>query len=117
MKKLFVVTRTRGNAWNLAKPMRAQAGWQEHALFMDDLSNAGFVVLGGPLGEGEKTLLIVDAADENEIRQTFARDPWSKSSILDVRSIQLWTVLLQAAGPKLRVMPPPEENLESDARA
>lgn len=32
--------------------MREQALWAEHAKFMDALTAEGFVVLGGPLGEG-----------------------------------------------------------------
>jgi uncharacterized protein YciI len=106
VKRLFVVTRIRGKAWNATKAMRSQEQWPEHASFMDELATNRFVVLGGPLDDGEKTLLIIDAADENEIRSTLARDPWSKSGMLDVQSIQLWTVLLQA-GPVIRAMPSP----------
>ena len=107
MKRLFVVTRTRGQTWNSTKPMRSQVQWPEHAAFMDDLATNRFVILGGPLDDGDKTLLVVDAADENEIRSTLARDPWTKLGILEVQSIQLWTVLLQA-GPAIRSMPSPQ---------
>ena len=106
MKRLFVVTRTRGRTWDSTKGMRLQKQWPEHAEFMDELANNRFVILGGPLGEGEKTLLVVDATDEAEIRSTLARDPWSKSGLLETESIHLWTVLLHA-GPALRVMPSP----------
>jgi hypothetical protein len=116
MKRLFVVARTRGKAWDPTKPMNAQVQWPEHAIFMDDLASNRFVVLGGPLGDGSKTLLVVDAADEGEIRSTLARDPWSKLGILEVQSIELWTVLLQA-GPAIRAMPSPRKNFGSDARA
>jgi hypothetical protein len=109
MKKLFVVTRTRGKAWDPAKPMRSQEQWSEHATFMDDLASDRFIVLGGPLGDGSHTLLVVDAADESEIRLTLARDPWSKLAILELHSIQPWTVLLQA-GPAVHPMPPPPKN-------
>jgi uncharacterized protein YciI len=108
MKRLFVVTRTRGKAWDAAKPMRSQAQWAEHATFMDELATNRFVILGGPLDDGDETLLIVDAANEAEIRSTLARDPWSKSGVLELQSIQLWTVLLQA-GPAIRAMPSPAQ--------
>ena len=104
MKRLFVVTRIRGKAWDSTKPMRSQEQWPEHASFMDDLATNRFVVLGGPLGDGDKILLVVDAGDEGEIRSTLARDPWSKWGLLDLESIQLWTVLLQA-GPAIHAMP------------
>jgi hypothetical protein len=116
MKRLFVVTRVRGEAWDPNKPMNAQVQWPEHATFMDDLATNRFVILGGPLGDGTTTLLVVDAADENEIRSTLARDPWSRLGLLELQSIQLWTVLLQA-GPAIRAMPSPRENFGSDARA
>jgi len=73
---------------------------------MDELSASRFVILGGPLGDGKKTLLVVDAADEAEIRSTLANDPWTKSGHLKLESIQLWTVLLQA-GPAIHAMPSP----------
>ena len=104
MKRLFVVTRIRGKAWNSTKPMNSQVQWAEHAAFMDELADNRFVVLGGPLGDGDKVLLVVDAGDEGEIRSTLARDPWSKLGLLEVESIQLWTVLLQA-GPAIHAMP------------
>ena len=108
MKRLFVVTRKRGKAWDPTKPMSSQAQWGEHATFMDDLANNRFVILGGPLDDGDVTLLIVDAANEAEIRATLASDPWSKLGMLEVESIQLWTVLLQA-GPAIRAMPSPAQ--------
>ena len=93
--------------------MRSQAQWDAHAEFMDDLANKRFIMLGGPLDVNEKKiLLIVDAADDAEIRSTLAQDPWSKAAILEIQSIELWTVLLQA-GPSIRVMPPPEKQVRS----
>ncbi len=95
--------------------MRLQKQWEEHALFMDDLADNRFVILGGPLDDGARTLLVVDAQDEAEIRSTLARDPWSKSGILDLQSIELWTVLLQA-GPGIRAMPSPGQDFNKNVR-
>jgi hypothetical protein len=44
---------------------------------MNALAAEGFVVLGGPLGEGPEVLLIVDAPSEDAIRARLAADPWS----------------------------------------
>jgi hypothetical protein len=49
----YAVTRERGPNWDPARPMREQDGWDDHAAFMDALAEEGFVVLGGPLGEGD----------------------------------------------------------------
>jgi uncharacterized protein YciI len=61
---------------------------------MTALAAEGFVVLGGPLGEGEDTLLIVDAGSEEAIRTRLAADPWTKSALLDTGRVEPWTILL-----------------------
>ena len=45
---------------------------------MDGLAEEGFMVLGGPIGEGdgENTLLVIDADDEPTVRARLAEDPW-----------------------------------------
>ncbi len=65
---------------------------------MDKLTADGFVVLGGPLGEGdgEDALLVVNAPDEGAIVSTLSHDPWSKAGILEIKSIQRWTIFLEA---------------------
>jgi hypothetical protein len=61
---------------------------------MNALVAAGFVVLGGPLGAGEEVLLVIDAASEDAIRARLAGDPWTEAGLLDIRSIESWTILL-----------------------
>jgi uncharacterized protein YciI len=63
---------------------------------MEKLAADGFVVLGGPVGDAEKVLLIVDAASEDEINAILLGDPWTQSGML-VHEIQRWTVLLESA--------------------
>ena len=94
MTTYFAVTRRRGPAWDSSKPMRAQVQWAEHAAFMNGLVEAGFVVLGGPLGVGEQVLLIVDAKGESEIRARLNADPWTPLGLLELASVEPWTVLL-----------------------
>jgi uncharacterized protein YciI len=93
---LFAVVRTKGSAWDPNKLMRSQQQWSEHASFMDRLAADGFVVLGGPLGDGDDFLLAIKAADEDEARFVLEQDPWTKSGILDVKSVQTWTILLES---------------------
>jgi uncharacterized protein YciI len=76
--------------------MRAQALWAEHAAFMEALAAEGFVVLGGPLGRDEEILLVIDSASEDAIRARFAEDPWSESGLLEVVSVEPWTILLDS---------------------
>jgi hypothetical protein len=88
-----VVQRQRGPAWDLARPMEEQARWAEHAAFMNGLVDRGFVVLGGPVGNEGRVLLIIRAASEGEIRSTLAEDPWSDDLLL-IAGIEPWTIRL-----------------------
>jgi uncharacterized protein YciI len=56
--------------------MQEQPAWGEHAAFMNGLAEAGFIVLGGTLGDGQRVLHIVEADSANAVRQLFAADPW-----------------------------------------
>lgn len=64
---------------------------------MNDLASEGFIVLGGPVGDGAKTLLIIEAESADAIRERLAADPWSTMKLLKIESIEPWNVLL--AGP------------------
>ena len=76
----FAVRLVHGPGWDASRPIRSQDGWDEHAAFMDGLVDDGFIILGGPVGEGdppEQTLHAVEAADEDEVRARLAQDPWA----------------------------------------
>jgi len=76
--------------------MREQALWPEHAGFMNALAAEGFVVLGGPLGdgEGEEVLLVIHADSEAALRARLAADPWTEAGLLQVARVEPWTILL-----------------------
>lgn len=94
----FAVMRKRGPAWDASRPMRAQESWGEHAVFMDELAASSFIVLGGPLGEGERTLLVIDAENEESVRQRLAADPWTATKMLLIESVEPWEILLEPPG-------------------
>jgi uncharacterized protein YciI len=76
--------------------MRAQALWAEHAAFMNALAADGFVILGGPVGTGGEVLLIIDSPSEDALRTRLAADPWSEAGLLEIGSVDRWTVLLDS---------------------
>ena len=93
----YAVTRERGENWDVRLPLRQQAKWDEHAAFMDALTDDGFVVLGGPLGDEEMNfLLIIDAESEQEIHARFADDPWTPLGLLRTAKVERWEILLDA---------------------
>jgi uncharacterized protein YciI len=94
----YAVLREQGEHWNERVPMRQQEQWAEHAAFMDALADEGFVVLGGPLGNGEKTFLLIMAAEsEQAIESRLANDPWTPLKLLRTASIERWEILLNAS--------------------
>jgi uncharacterized protein YciI len=64
---------------------------------MDALAEEGFVVLGGPLGDGGSFLLVIKAESEDVIRARLAADPWTPMRLLRVASIEPWQILLRGA--------------------
>jgi len=95
----FALTLTHAAGWDSSRPIREQRLWEEHAAFMDGLVTDGFILLGGPLGEGERTLHVVEAADEQAVRQRVAEDPWARAGMLEVGSIEPWTLWLDFRRP------------------
>lgn len=98
MKTRFIVTQAKGPSWDPTRLRRGQALWDEHAAFMDRLTADGFIVLGGPLGEGdgEDALLVVNAADDDAIISRLRNDPWLKAGVLEIKTIQRWMIFLEA---------------------
>ena|SRR5882672_2268041 len=105
MKTRFMVLLAKGPSWDSTRLRRAQARWDEHAAFMDKLVADGFVVLGGPLGEGDGDdgLLVIDAADKETIVSAFKNDPWIQSETLEIKTIQRWTIFLESDQAKARI--------------
>jgi hypothetical protein len=71
----FVVRLVHGPEWDSLRQSRGQEDRDEHAEFMDGLVGDGFVILGGPVGDGEQPLHLIRATDEDEIRARLAADP------------------------------------------
>ena len=97
MSMFHVVLRQSGPEWKAGEPLDAQSGWQEHAVFMDGLVDDGFIVLGGPLGDG-RVVHAVEADAEAVVRATFARDPWSGTHLV-VDAVEPWEIRLDGRRP------------------
>jgi len=99
--KFYMVVNEAGPTWAGGTPMREQTGWSAHAVFMNALADEGFVVLGGPIGDGSphRAMLIVAAPSEQEVERRLAEDPWRRDGVLKVTSIERWEILLDGQGP------------------
>jgi uncharacterized protein YciI len=92
----FSVRLAHGPGWDSSRQIRDQDAWDEHAAFMDGLVDDGFVILGGPVGGGEETLHVVEAANEREIRARLAEDPWARAGMLRIATIEPWALWLDS---------------------
>ena len=101
MTRFYAVVSEAGPTWDRGRPMREQAAWSAHAVFMDALADEGFVVLGGPIGDGDphRAMLIVDAPSREEVERRLAEDPWRREGLLTLKSVEPWAILLDGQGP------------------
>ena len=107
---VFALTMSHGPGWDPRHGIRDQQAWDEHASFMDGLVDAGFVILGGPLGDGEQALLMVEAGDEQEIAARMGEDPWVPLGLLRIGALERWSIWLDSR-PGPAGGPPPGDDL------
>jgi uncharacterized protein len=96
MKNTFMILWAPGPAWVPGKTVREQPYWTQHAAFMDRLFENGTVVLGGPFADATGSLVIVEAENEHEVADMFARDPFVVHAIFVLRSLKQWLLFLDA---------------------
>lgn len=95
---MFLLTlRRSGPQWDPSKQLEEQSDWPAHATFMDGLVDDGFIVLGGPLADEHRVVLVVEAESEEAVRATLARDPWSGTHLV-VDAVDRWTIRLDGRG-------------------
>ena len=94
LRQLHAVIRTRGPAWQDARPIEGQADWASHASFMDALVEEGFVILGGPLEGSPDVLLVVRAGSAGEIHSSLEEGSWTGNDLLRTTRINVWTLRL-----------------------
>jgi uncharacterized protein YciI len=50
--------------------------------------------MGGPLVDEGGALLILNAEDENEVREKLKNDPWTEHGILKLESVKHWEIFI-----------------------
>src|SRR4051794_35378509 len=102
MQTFLVLLHRSGPEWNSARPMEQQTKWREHAAYMDELVEAGTILLGGPLSDQHRVVLVVQASDSESVAALMGADPWAESH-LRVEAVEAWDVRLDHSGVTLRV--------------
>jgi uncharacterized protein YciI len=109
----FAVTREAGPAWIEGKSTFEQPAVAEHTAYMNALAHEGIVRFAGPLAGTEhgriRVLLIMSAADEDDVHRHLADDPWATTRRLVTSRIEAWNLLVgtdQLADPVERAKSP-----------
>ncbi len=91
-KTVRVIVRWRaGPAWRSGPP-EDQAGWDEHATFVDDLIERGIFVMGGPLADHSGSFAILQGVGEEEARELVLRDPFVENGVFELDDVRAWNV-------------------------
>src|SRR5262245_50473351 len=93
---LYLVFRDPGRSWVPGLPTREQPQWDQHAVFMDPLFDAGRIVLAGPYADYSRELLVMDACDREEVLELLRDDPWTTSGVLANPKVIAWTVYMDS---------------------
>ena len=96
MKEAIAAFRRPGSRWNPDKPVREQAYWDEHARFMDELFEAGKVILAGPFADGSGSMLILAVESVDAARAIFQEDPWTLHDVMFTGEVKEWTIYLDS---------------------
>ena len=62
----------------------------------------GFVILGGQLDDGQHALLMVEAADEEEVAARMGQDPWAALGLLRIGALERWSIWLDSRPSRTR---------------
>jgi uncharacterized protein YciI len=97
---LFAITREAGPNWSDGKGAFEQAAVNDHAAFMGNLADEGFVLFAGPLAGSEhdriRVLLIAEAGSESDIQRRLAEDPWARTQRVVTTSVEPWNLFVGA---------------------
>jgi len=94
MKDVFLAISSAGSNRDFSKGTREQPFWDEHAKFIDQLVDEGFISMGGPLEDEGGALLILNAQNENEVREKLKNDPWAEHGVLKLESVKRWEIFI-----------------------
>ncbi|HEY7705783.1 MAG TPA: YciI family protein [Gaiellaceae bacterium] len=80
-----------GPAWTSGRP-EDQAGWSEHAAFINDLIDRGVFIMGGPWTNRLGSMSLWEGMDAEEVRRVQETDPFVVNGVFEIEEIADWTV-------------------------
>ncbi|NUR97332.1 MAG: hypothetical protein HOV67_18990 [Kribbellaceae bacterium] len=64
-----------------------------HREYLASLREAGKLVAAGPFTDGTGALLVYDVADESELRDILAKDPYTPAGVYEIATLAEWQTL------------------------
>ena len=99
------VVREQGENWDASVPMRKPRAVGEARYSMDAFVDDGCVVLGGPLGDGEKKFLLIIVAESEQASETrIVGEPWTALLPLRTAAVECWEISLKASKEQMDLM-------------
>jgi hypothetical protein len=68
-----------------------------HRDYLTSLKEAGKLVTAGPFADQTGALLIYDVADEAELRDILAKDPYTPADVYEIAALNEWQPLFPLA--------------------
>jgi uncharacterized protein YciI len=70
-----------------------------HREYLTSLREAGKLVAAGPFADESGALLCYNVADEAELREILAKDPYTAADVYEIASLNEWQVLFPLETP------------------
>ncbi|MBK8468964.1 MAG: hypothetical protein IPL45_03975 [Actinomycetales bacterium] len=64
----------------------------DHLAYMNGLHEAGTVVMGGPVGDGTRALVLIQAPSETDVQRVIEHDPYTAAGVGADHSVRPWTI-------------------------
>jgi uncharacterized protein YciI len=88
-----------GPTWTSGPP-EEQPGWDEHAVFVDDLIARRIFVMGGPLTDHSGSESLLENVGEDEARELVAGDPFVLNGVFVLEEVRSWNVDVDELTPR-----------------
>jgi uncharacterized protein len=90
-----VILFSAGPAWVSGRGSRQQPHWEGHAAFIDDLTERGLLIAGGPFADESGAMNILSGSlGRDDVERLYATDPFLVNGIFVLERVALWLVFV-----------------------
>jgi uncharacterized protein YciI len=93
-----LVQTSAGPAWD-GGHIREQPGWDEHAAFIDALTEEGKFLMGGPRADNRGSFMIFRRTTATEVRELLRFDPFVLNGVFVIDDVVDWSTIVDPLDP------------------